>query len=237
MWFMLFATLVARVDALELGILEINGKRFTTCRVDVRKERLQLFLNDDVGQPFKRFERLTKTLEAKNRKLKFAMNAGMYDQSFRPVGLMVADGKEVSTLNTSTGEGNFFLKPNGVFLISNSGARVVETAEYPSIAERATIATQSGPLLLRAGKMHPAFNPDSKNRLIRNGVGIPSPDIVIFVISEDPVNFHEFASMFRDKLHCQDALYLDGVISSLHAPKLGRSDSRMDLGPILAITE
>jgi uncharacterized protein YigE (DUF2233 family) len=61
--------------------------------------------------------------------------------------------------------------------------------------------------------------------------------MAVFVISEDPVSFHEFASLFRDTLDCPDALYLDGVISSLHSAKLRRSDARMDLGPILAIIE
>ena len=55
--------------------------------------------------------------------------------------------------------------------------------------------------------------------------------------SEAPVNFHEFATMFRDVLRCPDALFLDGTISSLHAPKLNRSDFRMDLGPMIGVTE
>ena len=223
-------------EALEFSTAESAGKRFTVCRIDVRKERLQLFLNDDSGQPFRRLDRLSSALEAKGKKLIFAMNAGMFDRNFSPVGLMVAGGKQSSALNTATGEGNFFLKPNGVFLISDSGARVIETSEYPITGEAAIIATQSGPLLLRSGKIHSAFKPASTNRFIRNGVGVASTGIAVFVISEDPVSFHEFATVFRDKLDCPDALYLDGVISSLHSAKLRRTDSRLDLGPILAIT-
>ena len=229
--------MACHAEGLDFSTVESAGKRFTVCRIDVRKARLQLFLNDDSGQPFKRLDRLSSALETKGKKLVFAMNAGMFDRNFAPVGLMVVGGKQSSPLNTSVGEGNFFLKPNGVFLISNSGARVVETSEYPVAGEPAIIATQSGPLLLRNGKIHSAFKPASTNRLVRNGVGVASSGIAVFVISEDPVSFHEFASLFRDKLDCPDALYLDGVISSLHSTKLRRSDSRMDLGPVLAITE
>lgn len=113
----------------------------------------------------------------------------------------------------------------------------METSEYPRIQERVLLATQSGPLLLRAGRMHPAFREGSSNRLFRNGVGVPSPEIAIFAISEAPVNFHEFATFFRDVLRCPDALFLDGTISSLYAPQLQRNDFRMDLGPILGVTE
>ena len=98
------------------------------------------------------------------------------------------------------------------------------------------LATQSGPLLLRNGRVHPAFREGSANRLFRNAVGVPSPDAALFVISEAPVNFHEFATLFRDVLRCPDALFLDGTISSLFAPDLKRNDFRMDLGPILGVT-
>jgi uncharacterized protein YigE (DUF2233 family) len=234
---MMAAGFCSPVAAVEFSKLKVDGKSFTLCRIDVSKERLQLFLHDDSGQPFKRFESLSKWLDSKGKKLVFAMNAGMFDRNFLPVGLLISERKQTSPLNTSTGDGNFFLKPNGIFLLSDSGARVIETSEYPSVRTSAILATQSGPLLLRENKIHPAFKPDSKNRLIRNGVGVSTDGTVLFVISEDPVNFHEFATLFRDKLHCADALYLDGVISSLHSSHLKRSDSRMDLGPILAITE
>jgi len=37
----------------------------------------------------------------------------------------------------------------------------------------------------------------------------------VFAVSEVPVNFHGFARLFRDKLGCRDALYLDGSISQV----------------------
>src|SRR5262249_17875694 len=157
--------------------------------------------------------------------------AGMYHEDFSPVGLFLANGKQLMPLNTASGTGNFFLKPNGVFALTETAAHVLESSEYPQLRERVILATQSGPLLVHGGRLHPAFTPDSKSRRMRNGVGVPSPDTAVFVISEAPVTFYEFATLFRDKLRCPDALFLDGVISSLHAPALKRSDSQTDLGP------
>jgi uncharacterized protein YigE (DUF2233 family) len=229
--------LLGSTRGVEFSTVEIAGKRITVCRVNVKKERLQLLHRDENGQPFKRFEPLVKWLGQRGETLTFAMNAGMYHRDYTSVGVSVADGKELTPLNTAIGVGNFFLKPNGVFLVSERGARVVETSEYPRLKERVLLATQSGPLLLRGGRMHAAFKEGSENRLFRNGVGVPSPDVALFAISEAPVNFHEFATMFRDVLHCPDALFFDGTVSSLYAPKLKRSDFRIDLGPFIGVTE
>jgi uncharacterized protein YigE (DUF2233 family) len=139
-------------------------------------------------------------------------------------------------VNVDKGEGNFFLKPNGVFLVTAGGAHVVESSQVGRIREKVDLATQSGPLLVLHGKLHPAFKPNSENRLFRNGVGVHSPRKVVFVNSEEPVNFDEFARLFRDQLDCPNALFLDGTVSSLHAQGLNRSDFRIDLGPIIGIT-
>ncbi len=223
------------VSAVEFTKEEIAGKSVTVCRVDVRKERLQLFYRDEAGQPFRRFDRLASWLQSHGKKLVFAMNAGMYHGDLSAVGLAVVDGQQRSPLNTANGQGNFFLKPNGVFSITESGAQIVESSEYPKLRERSVLATQSGPILVWNGRIHPAFSPNSESRLFRNGVGVPSPGIAIFVISDVPVNFYEFAELFRDKLHCRNALFLDGTVSSLYAEELKRNDFRMDLGPIIGL--
>jgi uncharacterized protein YigE (DUF2233 family) len=214
----------------------VAAPRFTTIRVDVRVERVELFLRDDAGHAFKRFDQLKSWLAAKNKQLRFAMNAGMFQPDFSPVGLFVQDGQEVAPLNLSNGTGNFFLKPNGVFFVSESGPRIVESTEYPALAQGVRLATQSGPLLVRKGALHPAIDAASTSRLLRNGVGI-SGDTIVFVISEQPVSFYELAKYFRDELHCPDALYLDGVVSSLYSTDLQRNDSRADLGPIVAVVQ
>ncbi len=222
--------------AVDCAPIETPSLRATVCRVDARREHLQLFLRDEAGAPFNSFTAIEHWLEPGGQHLLFAMNAGMYRPDYSPSGLFVSEGKQLAPLETRNGHGNFFLKPNGVFLVSERGARVVETSEYPLLHERVLLATQSGPLLLRRGRMHPGFRADSASRLIRNGVGVTAAGDAVFVISDAPVNFHEFAALFRDQLHCPDALYLDGNVSSLHARALGRSDRKTDLGPIIGVT-
>jgi uncharacterized protein YigE (DUF2233 family) len=235
---LLVTALCARLaSGTDLDRIEAEGRQYVLCRVTIPADRLQLAHRDDSGQPFRRFDRLASWLEARGEKLLFAMNAGMFHPDLSTVGLFVAGGQELMPLNSADGEGNFFLKPNGVFAVTEAGARILESAEYASLREKVVLATQSGPLLVRRGKIHPAFAPDSTSRRIRNGVGVPAQDRAIFVISETPVTFHELARLFRDVLGCPDALYLDGVVSSLFAPELGRNDAHADLGPILAITE
>ncbi|HET9475699.1 MAG TPA: phosphodiester glycosidase family protein [Steroidobacteraceae bacterium] len=164
------------------------------------------------------------------------MNAGMFHADFRPVGLLVVDGRTLGPINRSSGHGNFFLQPNGVFMVDADGARVLATHVYRN-AEPG-LATQSGPMLLDRGLIPDiiAFRPTSTSRFIRNGVCAQSPQLVVFVISEGPVNFFEFARFFRDSLGCRDALYLDGSVSSLYAPQLGRADRHSRLGPMFAVT-
>lgn len=226
----------ATAHAVDFRAVVHAGKKFTVCRVDPKKEKLQLFLKDDQGQPLKSFATLDAWLQKKGEKLAFAMNAGMYHGDMSPIGLCIANGKQLAPVNLANGEGNFFLKPNGVFLISDQGAKVIRSEEYPALKEKVELATQSGPLLLRGGVVHPVFNPNSKNVLFRNGVGVASPHEVIFAISEEIVSFHELATLFRDVLKCPDALFLDGTVSSLFAPPLKRNDKKMDLGPMIGVT-
>jgi uncharacterized protein YigE (DUF2233 family) len=223
----------------EYRVVEWAGKRATVCEVDVRKEALQLMHRDEKGVPFQKFETLSAWLKAQGKTLRFGMNAGMYHADYSAVGLYVAGGKVASPLNTADGWGNFFLKPIGVFALTNAGARVVETSEYPalSVRERVEFATQSGPMLVHQGRIHPAFNAESKSRLLRNGVGVPSPGTALFVIADEPWNFYEFATLFRDSLKCPNALFLDGNVCSLHSPELKRSDFKIALGPLFVIVE
>lgn len=210
--------------------------RFTVTVIDTGRQRLELFLNDEAGQPFNSFSRLARWLQARGKKLAFGVNAGMYHANFAPVGLLVQDGKEMAPLNLDDGVGNFFLKPNGVFLVGPGGPQVVASTDYPALAKGVRLATQSGPMLVQHGVIHPGFNPASASRTIRNGVGVLGSK-AIFVISNHPVTFHEFAVFFRDNLKCSDALYLDGAVSSLYWRELGRNDGAAKLGPMLGVLE
>jgi uncharacterized protein YigE (DUF2233 family) len=139
-------------------------------------------------------------------------------------------------LNLSDGRGNFYLKPNGVFFLTTAGPSIVRSERYSTVANDVLLATQSGPLLLENGTVNPVFRPTSTSKYIRNAVGVRGSE-AIFVISNAPVTFYELATYFRDQLHCQDALYLDGAVSSLFHPESARNDSIVDLGPIIAVVE
>jgi uncharacterized protein YigE (DUF2233 family) len=212
---------------------------FTTCSVDLTKEQLRLFWRDSAGQPYRQFAALRDALEKQGAKLLFAVNAGMYRPDYSPVGLFIADGQELVPLNRHVGSGNFSQQPNGVFLVNGNSARVMATEDYGQEKPKAAFATQSGPMLVHLGEITTSevMNPKSQWRKIRNGVCAPSATEVAFVISEEPVTFYEFAGYFRDHLHCREALYLDGTISSLYSPQLGREDHWSDMGPMLGVVK
>jgi uncharacterized protein YigE (DUF2233 family) len=224
--------------AVECASNVLNGGTVTACRVDLLHENLQLFWRDDSGRPYRQFSALRDALQTQGKKLVFAVNGGMYQPDFSPVGLFVTDRRELVPLNRHTGSSNFAQQPNGVFLVDGNSARVITTDEYGREKPKPLLATQSGPMLVHEGEITTSavMSPDSQWRKIRNGVCAPSPDAVVFAISDFPVTFYEFASYFRDHLHCHEALYLDGSISSLYAPRLGREDRKADLGPIIGVT-
>ena len=140
-------------------------------------------------------------------------------------------------VNLRAGAGNFGLRPNGVFWIEGGHAGVTETGRFMAMGLHPRFATQSGPMLVMGGRIHPKIRPDGTSEKIRNGVGVCEDGRVRFVISDVPVTFHRFATLFRDDLKCPDALYLDGSISALYAPNLSRNDGWRPMGPIVGVVE
>jgi uncharacterized protein YigE (DUF2233 family) len=208
---------------------------YTVCTFDARNSRIELFDLDDKGAPFTSFSALAADLSAKGKQLIFGMNAGMFDEKLRPIGYYVEDGHQVRKVNRRNGQGNFHLKPNGIFYVQGDRIGVIETEAYLKSGPNPEFATQSGPMLVIDGEIHPAFSADGTSRKRRNGVGTVDEHTVVFAISEDEVNFHSFARLFRDQLNCRNALFLDGTISSLFNPALRRNDNTFPLGPIVAV--
>jgi uncharacterized protein YigE (DUF2233 family) len=217
--------------------VEHAGAPFTICEVDARVADIRLFLNDADGAPLGQFSAIDRALEAENRRLAFAMNGGMYHEDRAPVGYYVEDGEERMRVIESAGPGNFGLLPNGIFCIREGRADVIETRRFAADPPACRYATQSGPMLVIDGALHPRFLADGTSTYIRNGVGTSADgQRAVFAISDVPVNFHTFGTLFRDTLGLPNALFLDGNISRLYAPQIGRSDFGFRMGPIVGVT-
>lgn len=215
--------------------ISFDGSDYTVCRADPAADDLQLWLNDDEGDVFGTYDRLEQYLARNGQKLSFALNGGMYHEDRRPVGLYVEDGTELMRLVTREGPGNFGLLPNGVFCFGDGQASIEESREFQSTNRTCRFATQSGPMLVIDGNLHPRFRPESTSTFIRNGVGVTTDGTVVFAISNSVVNFDEFARLFRDRLEAPNALFLDGNVSRLFSENLARHDIGFPIGPIVGV--
>lgn len=227
------ALFAAPAAALACENVVFDGAPFTTCKIDLTQDELRLFLRDPDGAIYGTFGRVDQGLPP-GRRLGVAMNAGMFHEDRAPVGLYVENGVEEMRVITSDGPGNFGLLPNGVLCLNDGAAQIVESRAFAQDPPACRDATQSGPMLVIDGELHPRFIPDGSSRNIRNGVGVDETGRILhLVISDVPVNFHHFARFFRDYLGVPQALYFDGRVSRLHAPAIGRSDFGLPIGPII----
>jgi len=217
--------------------VEFETAFYTVCSVSLDAD-IRLFHSDGDGNLHGQFDALAADLEAQGLELVFAMNAGMYHEDRAPVGLYVEAGEERARIVLGPGPGNFGMVPNGVFSIApDGGAAVWESETFAETAPPVAYATQSGPMLVVDGDIHPRFNPEGTSKKRRNGVGITADGKTVhFVISDVPVNFHGFARLFRDELGTPNALFLDGgVASKIYAPELERNEKGLEMGPMVGV--
>ncbi|ERL55974.1 phosphodiester glycosidase family protein [Psychrobacter aquaticus] len=220
---------------------------YSTCSIKAKaltngRYSLQLFWQQpDSTQPLLTFDALLATLPAEQT-LHFAMNAGMYNEKYAPIGYTVIEGTEKRALNLKEGGGNFHLLPNGVLWWDKSGnVKITESHTLNKQMNDGTAqtwyATQSGPMLVINDEIHPQFNPDSTSLKIRNGAGVCSDGSIQFVNSDAPVTFYQFASLFKDELGCPNALFLDGgIASALYAPSMDKHDKK-EMGVMIGVIE
>ncbi|MBQ4807521.1 phosphodiester glycosidase family protein [Phaeobacter sp. HS012] len=233
---MALALWAAPAVAVDCRSIAYDDNRYTICEVDVTKDELRLFLKDGAGDVYGHFSAIETDLADKGQTLPFATNAGMYHRDRSPVGLYRDGDKEEMRLITTPGPGNFGLLPNGVLCIGAARTDVIETLTFAETNPPCRYATQSGPMLVIDGALHPRFLPNSTSYFIRNGVGTSADgQRVVFAISQNAVTFHQFGSLFRDHLKLPNALYFDGNISRLHAPQINRSDAGFMMGPVVGV--
>jgi len=219
---------------------------YVVCTIDLKLAQPRLFWKGADGQPYRTFANVAKAVADGGKSLTFAMNAGMYGDDFAPMGLHVENGEQLRPANTvklkpSTNPvPNFYKKPNGVFFIDAEGAGILPTQVFLKRREKAVLATQSGPMLVIENKLNPIFIAGSTDRKRRSGVGVCEGDALRFAISDSPVNFHDFARLFRDELKCPDALFLDGGRGSgIYVRAMDREDQsgHGGFGPIVGLVE
>jgi uncharacterized protein YigE (DUF2233 family) len=213
-----------------------RGASYDIITVDTRFAELNFFYKDSLVFPngYGLFGNLMKLRPC----LKFLVNGGMYtyekrnnSMNIRPLGLYVENGNSINPIDTAKGKnGNFYMQPNGIFLVGKNGMpKIIETEKFTAVKDSILHATQSGPMLIIKGEINKLFNEGSINRNIRNGVGIINSNTLVFAISNSPVNFYDFASLFKEQYSCYNALYLDGAISGAVIPQLLRDDSKNNL--------
>lgn len=233
---LILAAAAVQADPVTCREADQGTNRYALCEVDATAADLRLFLADDQGTIFGHFTAIDDALQARGETLVFAMNAGMYHEDRAPVGYFVENGEQRQRLMRGASPGNFGLVPNGLFCIEDGAARVIETEAFAAAPRDCRFATQSGPMLVIDGDLHPRFLPDSTSRFVRNGVGTSADGSrAVFVISRNLVTFHEFARFFRDDLGLDQALYFDGNISRLYAPQIGRDDMGFRMGPVVGV--
>ena len=210
----------------------------THCIADPAKHRIETDLGPDGGAPYRSLAALAEARGADAPAIAFAVNGGMFDGEGRPIGYYVENGQRLKELNRAEGSGNFHMLPNGVFFGTN-GKWEVRTAEdfYSNVADRPQFGTQSGPMLLIDGKLHPEITENGPSKNIRNGVGVDAQGRAHFVISDGPLSFGKLARYFRGVAKTPDALYLDGAVSALWDPAHDRLDRAARLGPLILVEE
>lgn len=209
---------------------------FISFSVNPSKSNVSFYWKNDKSDIFSSIGKLKKWLSKNNKEMLFATNGGMYKKDQSPQGLFVENGIEKNSIDTSRAEGNFYLKPNGIFYLTNSNKSFIcKTEDYES-NKNVKFATQSGPMLVIDGKIHNDFNKNSTNLNIRNGVGILPNNEILFVMSKKQINFYEFAEFFKSK-GCKNALYLDGFVSRTYCPKEKWEQIDGNFGVIIAVTK
>ena len=220
---------------LAFTVTKPNNETFVVYQVNPKKQNLKLYWKDDKNQAFKSIQQLKSWLETKKQTLLFATNAGMYKADNSPLGLYIENNKTITPLNTRTASGNFYWKPNGVFYINtDNNAGICKTEKFINNG-KVKYATQSGPMLVFDGKIHPEFKQGSINLNIRNGVGLLPNNDLVFVMSKKELSLYDFAKYFKD-LGCRDALSFDGFVCRTYLPDKNWIQTDGNFGVMIGVT-
>jgi uncharacterized protein YigE (DUF2233 family) len=131
-----------------------------------------------------------------------AINGGFFTPEYRPLGLMIVDGKEINPLRKADW---------GVFYVQDNQARIIHTTEFQN-DRNITQALQVGPRLVVNGRELQM----KKQVARRSAVGVTKKNQVILLNTDDTeVYAQDLARIFHlpeseGGLECRDAMVLDG---------------------------
>jgi uncharacterized protein YigE (DUF2233 family) len=227
------ATIASQVESTCRSVIFENTP-ITDCIAIPERHRIATALANSDGANFRSLAAFAESRDPLT--IAFAVNAGMFDDEGDPIGYFVEGGERTKELNTAEGEGNFHMKPNGVFFGTGDNWEIRTAQDFlENVSDRPAFGTQSGPMLVVNGRLHPEIRDDGPSRTIRNAVGIDDKGRAHFVISSAPISFGKLARFYRDELKVKNALYLDGSVSQLWNPATERLDSGAPIGPIMVI--
>jgi len=181
---------------------------------DPHQERIAMYWRKPDGKDYGSLRALLSTINGDGR-VRMAMNGGIYDKTYAPLGLYIEKGQQKVAVNRASGGGNFFIKPGGVFYLRGEQAGIVSLDKLKS-TKGMDYAVQSGPMLIENGVINWRLKPSATSRKLRNGVGINAQGKVVFMQSARETNFYDFACYAKSRLNVQQMLYLDGTISKMY---------------------
>jgi uncharacterized protein YigE (DUF2233 family) len=204
----------------------LKGSSFRVCELrQETKAKLQIFARDAYGRPLQSIRRADSLVSARGETLVFATNGGIFERVDSASGLLIAEGKQYSPLDTtrlqSDCANNFHCEPNAVFFSTARGlGKVLSTEDFVRWRHQhphtsLKFATQSGPMLVRKGRLARRFSSNVRFKKLRTGVGIRTDGSIVFAAA-DSITPLDFATVFMDELHATDAMFLDGVISEFY---------------------
>lgn len=228
----------AQADSAAVQQVTFRGARYYVLRVHTRTARIQMHWRDERNRPYGGPAVLGRALAARGERVIAVTSAGIYSREDTPKGLHVERGRVVVPLNLKDSTaGNFFRpRPNGVFAVMRDGTvRIVRRDAAGALVPRMMEATQSGPRLLHNGAAVSSFG---NIPLRRTAIGVASPREAYVVVSRDPVSLNDLAALFRDRLGCTEALFLDGgAVQGLYAPADGIAFETNRFVGLLAVVE
>ena len=135
-------------------------------RVDAQKERIAMYWQDRHGKAWGSPAFAAGGIDGDGR-VQMAMNGGIYDKAYAPLGLYIEDGKRLTPVNRFRRRRNFFIRPAAY----SGGKRWRKSCRcrrtnLPAIR----YAVQSGPMLIENGVINWRLKPPPVPRKLRNGL-------------------------------------------------------------------